>query len=75
MIEHVISGGQEEVAELTFSSACSTPVAIWVSGARASYSEGSIWSSLSTGRGVLTLSFLTRTLREDMVQGGVVRKF
>lgn len=33
----------------------------------ASYSEGSIWSSLSTGSVVLMLNFLTRTFREDMV--------
>lgn len=36
----------------------------------ASYSDGSIWSSRRTGRTVLTLSFLTRTLREDMAAGG-----
>lgn len=51
----------------TFSSACSTPVAIWMSVVSASYSEGSIWSSLSTGSVVLMLNFLTRTFREDMV--------
>jgi hypothetical protein len=55
--------------KLTFSSACSTPVAIWFSVVSASYSEGSIWSSLSTGSAVLTLNFLTLTLREDMVAG------
>lgn len=67
---HVISDIWQEDKGLTFSSACSTPVAIWFSVVRASYSEGSIWSSRRTGSVVLTLNFLTRTLRDDMLAGG-----
>lgn len=69
VILHVISVQIGGLEKLTFSSAWSTPVAIWFSVVSASYSDGSIWSSLRTGRGVLTLNFLTRTLRDDMVQG------
>ena len=57
---------------LTFSSACSTPVAIWISEVRDSYSLASIWSSRRTGRGVFVLNFLTRTFRVAMVVRAVM---
>jgi hypothetical protein len=65
---HVIClhpGSREGI--LTFSSACSIPVAIWVSVVIASYSAESSWSSRSMGSAVLTLSFLYRTLRVAMM--------
>lgn len=55
--------------KLTFSSACSTPVAICCSVVRDSYSLGSIWSSRRTGRRVFVFSFLYRTFRVAMAGG------
>lgn len=51
----------------TFSSACSTPVAIESSCVREWYSLASISSSVRMSSGCLTLSFLTRTLRVAMM--------